>query len=73
MYRICYIALTKEWKENRTAICVQRLELLGMFTVEKNKANIYFFKFKRLKQQDRCTYRLFEQQEIIFCTHSVYL
>jgi len=35
MYRISYITLTKEFKENRTAICVQLLELLGIFTVKK--------------------------------------
>jgi len=39
MYRICYMTLTKDSKEKRTAICGQRFELIGIFTV-KNKRNI---------------------------------
>ena len=35
VYRICCMTLTKECKENRSAICGQRLELIGIFTVEK--------------------------------------
>ena len=35
MCRICYMTLREELKENRTAICGQHLELLGIFTVKK--------------------------------------
>jgi len=35
MCRFCYMTLTKEFKENGSAICGQHLELLGTSTVKK--------------------------------------